>query len=460
MKLRPSFLLNIATASGDGGGGAAPIAPAQPSGQGLDVGALLGFGQSTGPVQMAAPSGGGVGDGGTGGGDGAKPDTSAKGPSSVEEMIMAQAAASKPAAKDPDPKHADSAAPVEQPTGFDFAKWFADKYPENPDPTKIAKAEDWKSARSLAAKAFDDVKSLSSQKLELEQRLAAFEKASKTDGKAPTLPESEAVKQLQLQIEQLKQETSGKLSEYEKLKAGQDLAANPAFRAEFDGKRAALVDELKGIAEEADVDQSIVDAALSAKTHFQLAKALEGIEDATAKRLIEQRAAQFVELSNKREAALKGNPMEELAKWKDYEQTMQGALAAQLTGNLKAQVLAAVPTVAEELAGENGDIYFRTPAGQAALAEISSRFENGFDLPPAEVVKSMAQAKMGEFYAGMTQSLFKQLNEVTALLAAKDKELSRYADLEPRGGGAPLGAGGGGSGGFDIGGMFGAIRGR
>lgn len=450
MKLRPTFLFNEAGDIGGGGGNPAPVAPAQPSGQGLDVGALLGFGQSSGPVQKEAPTVD------LGGGESAKPDVVTKGPSSVEEMIMAAAGAGKPVVKDPDPKPDEKPPVVEKPS-LGLMKWLEERFPEDPDPAKVAKIQDWKSSREVTKRFAEAAEQAVAEKMQLEQRLAAFEKATKADGKAPTLPESEAVKQLQLQIEQLKQETSGKLSEYEKFKASQDLAANPAFRAEYDGKRAALVDELKGIAEEAKVDQSVVEAALSAKTPFQLAKVLDAVEDVTAKRLIEERAKSFIDLTNKREAALKGNPMDELAKWKDYETTMQGALAAQLTGNLKAQVLAAVPTVAEELAGENGDIYFRTPAGQAALAEISTRFENGWDLPATDVVKSMAQAKMGEFYAGMTQGLFKQLAELTDQLAAKDKELSRYAELEPRGGGAPLGGGGGGSG-FDIAGMFNALR--
>lgn len=425
-----------------GGGGTAPVSPAVPTGEGLDVGALLGFGQSTGPIQISAETK--VED----------KHVPVAQPSTLEEMILANDATSKAKIEQapPEEKKPENQS---QEAGFDFQKWFAEKYPENPDPSKVAKAEDWKSARSIAAKAFEDLKSLSQRNAELKTRLANQGKPAPESAKAAVMPESDAVKTLQLELEQLRQSQSAKLQEYEQFKATQDLASNPAFRQEFDGKRAALLEEMNGIAEEASVEKSIVEQALNAKTPFQLAKALNDIEDPTAKRLIEERAKSFMELSNKREAALKGNPLEELKKWNDYAESLNGNIGISYNQALQGQLVSSVPEVIQELTGESGDMFFRTDGGRFIMQSLAQRFEGG-DIPTAkEAVQAMALAQAAPFYRNMTKQLFQERLELQKALAEKDTQLSKYASLEPNGGGAGLPTSS--SSGFDVGAMWSGI---
>ncbi|SKA84908.1 hypothetical protein SAMN02745166_01072 [Prosthecobacter debontii] len=432
MKLHPYPLLNAATETPPAGEGS-PMTAAQMAG--------FGGGDSSSPtVESPAPSApAAVSD---------SPST----PNSFEAFLSGLGQPAPTPATEAQADPAQSAKPSEQsPPSFDFDKWYNDKCPENPDGTKIAKLEDWKSIRATLGAAMKDVQALTAEKLMLEHKLA------QQPAKTPGMPQTDAVKRLQAELEanraateSLKQQHASELAEFTAFKASQELASNPAFRAEYDGRRASILDEMKGVAKEAGLEEKVVTAVLEAKSLLQIATALEGVENPTVKALLTEGAKSFMDLTAKREAALKGDPLAELNKWKDYSQAQQGVMAARFTDALKSQLVAAVPAVAETLMGEKGNVYFRTPAGQAVMQQIGKRFEAGYDLTAQEVTEHMAKSAGFDFYANLCQDL---MSKVTGL----EQQLARYGSLEPNQGGRAPGGGGGAASGFDLAGMFGTI---
>ncbi len=93
-----------------------------------------------------------------------------------------------------------------------------------------------------------------------------------------------------------------------------------------------------------------------------------------------------------------------------------------------------------------GELFFRTPAGKAVLAQIQARFDEGFDVTPAEHVRHMAMAEAMPIYREVAA-------KQAATIVELQQRLSRYEKAEPNQGGAAPPAGGG-KGGFDVGAMF------
>lgn len=325
-------------------------------------------------------------------------------------------------------------------TSAGWEKWIKDHYPEAPE--GIAKVDNWKASRDINVKL---IQSLAEKEAELEAAKAARAEV-KADGVA-ALPETEAVKKLSLEMAQLQAKYDKELGEYTTSKAAGELEANHAFRQEHDGQRAALFDAAKEMADEAGISEETLKAIFDADTEYKMTKALAAVEDETASSLLKEKANQFRGLTRAKETALK-SPTTELQKWRDYEAGMPGVLSGKITEGLRQRFAAEVVTVGKELTDSaKGEIFFRTPAGQAKLAEIQARFDRGFDVTPAEHVRHMAMAEAMPVYRDVA-------TKQAATIVELQTRLSRYEKAEPNQGGAAPPAGGG-KGGFNVATLFG-----
>lgn len=297
-------------------------------------------------------------------------------------------------------------------------RFFAERYPEGGEFLKGEKAvTEWKTTRELVKQSLSAAKEASAREMALKAELEALRAA----GGGQALPETEAVKKLQLELADFQKRHETELAEWRQHQAKQQLAENPAFAAEFDGKRAVIAESAQEIAKAAGVADEVLQAALNAKNEYDLAKALEGVEDEKASRLLLEKGREFLAISKAREAALKGNVLDELKRWQDYEQRMSGVVSARFTEALKGQFNAAVPAVAERL---KADPFFATEAGRAVMGRISSRFAAGVDMRPEEIVEALARAESADVYKLAADNLGKQLQAV-------QKELARYKAADP-----------------------------
>ena len=261
------------------------------------------------------------------------------------------------------------------------------------------------------------------------------------------MPETEAVKRLSLEMAALQARYDKELGEYTTSKAAGELEANHAFRQEHDGQRAALFDAAKEVAGEAGISEEVLKSIFDADSEYKMAKALGAVEDETAAGLLKEKANQFRGLTRAKEMALK-SPTAELQKWRDYEAGMPGVLSGKITEGLRQRFAAEAQSVGKELTDPaTGELFFRTPAGKAVLAQIQARFDEGFDVTPAEHVRHMAMAEAMPVYRDVAA---KQAARIVEL----QQRLSRYEKAEPNQGGAAPPAGVG-KGGFDVASLFG-----
>lgn len=348
------------------------------------------------------------------------------------------APAASPVAPDPSPPA--PAAPVvpaapagaEQPKPWTVNEFFEKRYPERPEWLKDDKSvNEWKSARELSKKQLETISDMSAKELALTSEIQAL-KAGLAEKGGATLPETEAVKKLQQELTEFRQKHETELAEWNTIKSRRDLENNPAFMAKYDGERSLLHEDMSEIATAANLDPAIVDKVLGAKNEYELVKALEGVTDEAASGLLKEKGRSFLALTKEKDAALKGpNVTEQLNRWRDHEQSVQGAFTARFKDALKAQFSAAIPNVVNELSKDGGP-FFATPAGKMAIARISEQFERGVDVRPAQVVKALALAEAAPVYRQVAENLGRQLAEAQKLLA-------RYKEADPA---ALLGDGG------------------
>lgn len=244
------------------------------------------------------------------------------------------------------------------PAAFDMQAWLDRHVPT--DPKGIAKVEDWKAQRGLLQKALADLNEVGLENAMLKQA-GVKPAAAAADPNTPVLPETEAVKALQIENQALQQRYEADLLEWQAHKARNELEGIDAFRAEFDGRRAGLVAEMEAVAHDAGIDKAIVKALVDAGTEYKISKALEDLDDPTAKSLLTGKAREFVKLTHAKDAARR-NPLEEVAKWRDYQESMRGVVATTVAKDLQGAYLNAVGKVATVLTGKEGDIFFRPPA--------------------------------------------------------------------------------------------------
>lgn len=332
-----------------------------------------------------------------------------------------------------------AADPAKEPTTeADFFKsWMKDHYPEAPE--GIAKVDNWKASRDINTKL---IASLAAKETEL--AAAMKERASvKADGGA-ALPETEAVQKLSLELAAFKTKYDTELGEYQRSKAAGELQGNHAFRAEHDGRRAALFEEAKEVADEVNLDEDTLKAIFDADTEYKMAKALADVDDETAASLIRQKANEFRSLTRAKETAMK-NPTAEIQKWKDHEAGFAGTTAKNFTEAMRQRMASEAEVAAKELSESN--IFFKMESGQAVLADIRARIDQGQIPSPAEQVRHMALAA--------SAPIFQQLaTQQAQKIAQLQQALSRYVKADPSQTGASP-TQGGGSGGFDVASLFG-----
>ncbi len=361
----------------------------------------------------------------------------------LEQMLTNPAAVPEPAKETPPATEAKAA-------GFSMEAWLKEQYPEAPE--GIAKVDNWKASRDINVKL---IQTLAEKEAELEAARATGAAGAGGSGRGSegsgqgdgaTLPETEAVKRLSLEMATLQAKYDKKLGEYTTHKAAGELEANHAFRQEHDGQRAALFDAAKEVAGEAGISEETLQAIFDADSEYQMAKALGAVEDETAAGLLKEKANHFRGLTRAKEIALK-SPTAELQKWRDYEAGMPGVLSGKITEGLRQRFAAEAQTVGKELTDPaTGELFFLTPAGKAVLAQIQSRFDEGFDVTPAEHVRHMAMAEAMPIYRDVAA-------KQAATIVELQQRLSRYEKAEPAQRGAPPAAGGG-KGGFEVASLF------
>jgi hypothetical protein len=337
--------------------------------------------------------------------------------------------------------------------GFDMGAWLKLHYPEAPE--GIAKVDNWKASRDINVKL---IQTLAEKEAELVAARAtgaagaagAGGRGQRSEGSGQgdgaTLPETETVKRLSLEMATLQARYDKELGEYATSKAAGELKANHAFRQEHDGQRAALFDAAKEVAEEAGISEEVLKSIFDAESEYQMAKALGAVEDETAAGLLKEKANQFRGLTRAKVQALK-SPTAELQKWRDYEAGMPGVLSGKITEGLRQRFAAEAQSVGKELTDPaTGELFFRTPAGKAVLAQIQARFDEGFDVTPAEHVRHMAMAEAMPIYREVAA-------KQAAAIVELQQRLARYEKAEPaQGGRAP--EGGAGKGGFEVASLF------
>lgn len=335
-----------------------------------------------------------------------------------EPQKQGEAAQQKQGEQKPDQKQGEQKPDGNQGGESFLERWLKERVPDAPN--GIAKIEDWKSQRDVLKKALTDLQTVS---LENEMLKKSGVKTDQKPGDgAQALPETEAVKKLSLELETLRKSYDTDLAEFKASKAKADLSGNQAFRAEFDGKRAAILDSMKSIVSEAGLDEQLVETLINAGSEFKVAKALEDLQDPTAKSLLIDKAKSFLDLTKQKDAAL-ANPIEELKKWNDYAESLNGVVASRITDQLRGAYINAVGE-ALEAPEIKDDIFFSTPGGRSVFEQISQRFSRGLDLTPREVVTKMALAEAAPVYRAMAE---KQAAEIARLT----NELARYARQDP-----------------------------
>jgi len=314
-----------------------------------------------------------------------------------------------------------AAAPADTPAaaGIDaaFEAWFRQNYAEAPDGVKV---DNWKAQRQWSEQTLKQFAATSLERDALKKEIDALRtKVVPGDG-APVLPEAEAVQRLAAELEAVKQEKATALKEWDERKLKDELEGNHAFLSEFDGRRAALLDEAIEAAQEAGLDAEKVEAIFAATSEYQLTKALADIDDDAAARLLKDKAGAFIKLSKEREAAVKA-PADSLKKWRDYESTLKGNMALDFRQQAMGKYTSAIPEVEKDLAG---DPFFNTDVGRAVLGNIQGTIASGQLPTPAGVLKAMAGAEAASFY----QHAWVQGREEIAAL--KD-QLSRFVRADP-----------------------------
>jgi hypothetical protein len=108
---------------------------------------------------------------------------------------------------------------------------------------------------------------------------------------------------------------------------------------------------------------------------------------------------------------------------------MPGVLSGKITEGLRQRFAAEAQSVGKELTDPaTGELFFRTPAGKAVLAQIQARFDEGFDVTPAEHVRHMAMAEAMPIYREVAA-------KQAAAIVELQQRLARYEKAEPAQGG-------------------------
>lgn len=271
------------------------------------------------------------------------------------------------------------------------------------DPKKI---EQFGGLRDLAGNALK-----ANQALELENAQLKAAGAGKLP-EGSVIPESEAITALQGELKEFKADAGL----WKEEQARRDLAESPSFRREHDAPRAGILRELNATAGEVEMTKENVQDFLKLGTEFKQAKWIEeNVEDETAAGLFKAKGAAFLGLSNQKADALQAvDPIAELQNWQDQEDAFGNQMAVKMNDDISRQFQAAGVRVFAKLTGEDGNIYYKTDAGQAALGEIQQKLADGQGFTPEESITAHAAVGERDAYQALAARFAEQVSTLTA----------------------------------------------
>lgn len=318
--------------------------------------------------------------------------------------------------------------------------WTLERFLEGKikDPKAFLDSEDqidnFGKLKGVTSKAIAENKALTMELSDLRKQLTNA--APSEDGKAPVLPESDAVKALQAEIDALKP----KAERVEQFEARDQLQHNLAFQKEYEKPRADILRDLEQTATKAGVDnpQESVADFLRMDSEYDQQKWIEQNfeDDRAAANIFGSKGGQFLKLSTERQQTLAtDDPIKTLREFQDLEQAFGAQIAGKFSEGVSNQFKAALPQARQELLSEDsGDpFFFEQEAGQQVLKEVLDHFNSDGGLVPSEVIKAMAVAQSAPVYKALAERQARELKQLR-------EEARTKAKLDP----SSLGTGGGG----------------
>lgn len=322
-------------------------------------------------------------------------------------------------------------APVEQPAAATH-KWtvqsLLDSYTEGLSPDDV-RVKNFGFHKDYAAKVVKANEEQALHILELEKKLATL------PATPSNLAPSEERLAVETEIATLKQTHEAEVKEYREWKAKQDLNSNEAFRREYDGRRVDLLGEARDVAKEIGLDEKKVEDVFNATTELQLKKAVKALdlEDEDAEKLILAKAQESMVLGNKKEQLLSGKAGKSITQladeWRAHQAEFGQHFTTQMTASLQGQLIKSAQTAPERLADKS--IFFKTPQGQMVFDEITTRFNQGYDLDTDQVVDAMALARVQPIFERQALSIAKERDDYKSQVSALQAQIATLTKGTP-----------------------------
>lgn len=241
------------------------------------------------------------------------------------------------------------------------------------------------------------VAAFDAREAQLVQEIAGAKAAVKNGTGTP-----EDVKLVQAQLTSLQSKYDTDTAALKEYQARSSLESNPAFIQKFMGGSAELINSAKETALQVGLTEEAIDQVFSSKTELDVHRKVNDLElqDPIAVRLLTEKALGYLKLNGEKESLLSGKTgkkaSEIAAEWEAHNAQLGGVLTRKFTTEMQGQMIAAVDTAKTSL--EEKSPMFKTDNGALVLDSIRSRFNEGFDLPPVEVVEGLAWAQLGPIY--------------------------------------------------------------
>lgn len=203
--------------------------------------------------------------------------------------------------------------------------------------------------------------------------------------------------------------------DFERWKAASAIKAEPSFQSQFESSRAAMLESIESIADEAGIDRATMNELLRSKSEFGAAKFLrENVEDETARGLLGSKMGEFVRVTSEREAALGADdPVAALREWQSKSASMSGERSIDEFKSAQATLADAfekqLPTVTQD------NPFFSTESGKEAVSTLNNRVANGQLFSVDEIASMALEAESARAY----QIYATKLAENNAALEAK-----------------------------------------
>lgn len=311
--------------------------------------------------------------------------------------------------------------------------WTLEKFLESigekdlkPDDPRL---KQWKDVRTLNEKAIKANAELSARVTSFEQReqqlVKELEEARKGVKTGESTPSD--VTAAKAELEQLRSKHEKDLEELAQYRAKEKISENPAFKEKYEGGRANILKSAKDVAARVKISDEDLDKVFSAGSEYDIHKTINelGVEDSVAVKLLTEKALAFHQLTSERDAVLSGKsgekPADVLARWEAYHAQLGGVMTQRFTETLQGQLLGALDVVKSKLAETSPT--FKTPAGDTVMEEIRSRFQEGLDLHPEEVVSALAWNRLGPIYEQTCTEQVDKIRQLEAQVAKLTNQL-------------------------------------